>query len=59
MDPNEGAPAGFNAVYLVKKEMGPSKNTGCKEANWDGTHIVMCSMDQGKKVAEYTVLSTV
>jgi len=53
MDPSEGARPGFNAVYLVKKEMGSSKATGCKEACWDGTHIVMCDMDQGKKVAEY------
>jgi len=59
MDPNEGQPQGFNACYLVKKELGPSKATGCKNATWDGTHIVMCQMDMAKKQAEYTVLSTV
>ena len=59
MDPNEGAMPGFNACYLIKKEMGPSKATGCKEASWDGTHIVMCAMDNNKKQSEYTVLSTV
>lgn len=59
MDPNEGQQQGFNACFLVKKEMGASKATGCKEASWDGTHIVMCQMDMGKKQSEYTVLSTV
>jgi len=45
MDPGEGAPAGFNACYLLKKGLGASKKTGCKEASWDATHIVMCAIE--------------
>jgi hypothetical protein len=44
MDPNEGAPAGFNACFLVKKDLDEDPKIGCKEASWDGTHIIMCEL---------------
>ena len=57
MDPSEGAPRGFNAVYLIKKVLESDSKSGCKEGVWDGTHIVMCQLVGGE--AHYTVLSTV
>ena len=57
MDPSEGAPAGFNACYLLKKGLGANKKTGCKEASWDATHSVMCAIENQQ--ASYTILSTI
>jgi len=47
---------GFNACFLVKKEMDPT--TKVKSGTWDGIHIVVCDMKDTSKAA-YKVISTV
>lgn len=46
---------GFNASFLVKKELQDVKNI--KFGNWDGIHVVTCEIADGK--AKYRVCSTV
>ena len=53
---NDTDTQGFNACFLVKKEMDPSKTI--RSGTWDGIHIVVCSMKDAPKVS-YKVISTV
>ena len=53
---NDTDSAGFNACFLVKKEIAGEKDV--KQGNWDAIHVVSCNMaEQGK--ASYRVISTV
>jgi hypothetical protein len=66
LDPSEGALPGFNAVYLVKREL-EGESIKDKDTNevkgvvdygcWDGTHIVMCTLNGAN--ATYMVISSV
>jgi len=47
---------GFNACFLVKKEMDASAQV--REGNWDAIHVVVCNMKEAPKVS-YKVISTV
>ena len=48
--------SGFNACFLVKKEMDP--NARVHSGTWDAIHIVICTMKDEPKVS-YKVISTV
>ena len=53
---NDTDSAGFNACFLVKKEMAGEKDV--KEGCWDAIHVVVCNMKESPKVS-YRVISTV
>ena len=53
---NDTDSAGFNACFLVKKEMAGEKDV--KEGCWDAIHVVVCNMKEAPKVS-YRVISTV
>lgn len=53
---NDTEGQGFNACFLVKKEMDP--NATVKDGTWDAIHIVVCDMSDAAK-ATYKVISTV
>ena len=53
---NDSDTQGFNACFLVKKEM--DSTTIVKSGTWDGIHIVVCNMKEAPKVS-YKVISTV
>lgn len=55
MDPLEGAPAGFNGCWLVKKIL--DQDQGVTDATWDGTHIAVVTFNGDS--ADYKVFSTV
>ena len=53
---NDNDAQGFNACFLVKKEMDPTNEV--KSGTWDAIHIVACNMKEAPKVS-YKVISTV
>lgn len=53
---NDTEQQGFNACYLVKKEM--DSGNDIKSGSWDAIHIVVCNMKEMPKVS-YKVISTV
>ncbi len=53
---NDSDTQGFNACFLVKKEM--DSTAVVKSGTWDGIHIVVCNMKEDPKVS-YKVISTV
>lgn len=52
---NDTDDQGFNACYLVKKNMENEKNVDA--CTWDAIHIVICNMKAAPKVS-YKVIST-
>ena len=53
---NDTDTQGFNACFLVKKEMAGEKDI--KQGCWDAIHVVACNMKEAPKVS-YRVISTV
>lgn len=53
---NDTETQGFNACFLVKKEMQGEKDI--KNGCWDAIHVVVCNMKEAPKVS-YKVISTV
>ena len=53
---NDTDSAGFNACFLVKKEM--AGEGGVKSGCWDAIHVVVCNMKESPRVS-YRVISTV
>lgn len=53
---NDTDTQGFNACFLVKKEMAGENEI--KEGCWDAIHVVVCNMKEAPKVS-YRVISTV
>lgn len=51
------ADSGFNACFLVKKELQEVQQI--KHGNWDGIHIVNCTLNEETKKATYRITSTV
>ena len=53
---NDTDTQGFNACFLVKKEMAGENDI--KNGCWDAIHVVACNMKEAPKVS-YRVISTV
>ena len=53
---NDTDSQGFNACFLVKKEMAGENDV--KSGCWDAIHVVACNMKEAPKVS-YRVISTV
>ena len=53
---NDTEGQGFNACFLVKKEM--DQTASVRDGTWDAIHIVVCDMSDASK-ASYKVISTV